>query len=91
MNITVDRQMGRKVISKHTPKSDVQKSYRWVPNHSDMTGIRGKARITEMNNMKIFLDKIASPPKNVHAKSGILKGADSKGHKKDRSFSESSE
>lgn len=79
------------VISKHTPRSDVQKSYRWVPNHSDMTGIRGKARITEMNNMKIFLDKIATPPKNIQAKGGILKGADIKTNKPKRSFSESSE
>lgn len=79
------------IISKHTPKSDVEKSYKWVPNQSDMTGIRSKARITEMNNLKIFLDKIASPPKNVQGKSGILKGGAAKDNKKDNSYSMSSE
>lgn len=46
------------VISNHTPKSDVEKSYKWVPNPSEFSSITQKVRITEMNNLKTFLAKI---------------------------------
>ena len=47
------------IISKGTPRSDVDKSYRWVPNASEMKKHKNKARILEMNSDHKFLEMIA--------------------------------
>lgn len=58
------------MLSKHSPRADVAKAYKWVPNPSSMQTFRLKARIVEANNLQRFYSLVEGNHLNSEAEKG---------------------